>query len=135
MPTQPKILFTLFIVLTLNAFSQKIKWKYRGVYTGEIPAYGFHSGNQYVEVESVDITIELKKKSVHLKIGENEMTGTFKIIKDKKRILYLNFKRPNDFGTEKLIISRKKRNLTRESFYPQPQKIILKKAKKRRKKK
>ena len=127
-----KLLFILFLLLSFSSFSQKIKWKYRGEYIGIIPAYGFHSGNQHIEVESVDIKIVLKKKSIHFTIGKNVMEGEFKIIKDEKGTLYTSFKRPNDFGTEKLIVSRKKRNLLRESFYPQPQSILIK-TKKRRK--
>ena len=121
-----------FLLLSNNCLSQKIKWKYRGEYLGIIPAYTFHSGNEYIEVEKTDIQIKLRKREIEITIGKNIMKGDFKIVKEENKTLFINFKRPKDYGTEKIIVSRKNRKITRESFYPQP-KCILNKTKKRRK--
>ena len=125
-------ILAFFLLLSNNCLSQKIKWKYRGEYLGIIPAYTFHSGNEYIEVEKTDIQIKLRKREIEIAIGKNIMKGGFKIVKEENKTLFINFKRPRDYGTEKIIVYRKKREIVRDSFYPQP-KCILYKTKKRRK--
>ncbi|MDG1841490.1 MAG: hypothetical protein P8I93_03990 [Crocinitomicaceae bacterium] len=124
-------ILAFFLLLSSNGLSQKIKWKYRGEYVGIIPAYSFHSGNEYIEVEKTDIQIKLRKREIEITIGKNIMKGDFEIVKEENKTLYINFKRPKDYGTEKIIVSRKKREIIRDSFYPQP-KCILHRTKKRR---
>ena len=125
-------ILAFFLLLSSNCLSQKIKWKYRGEYLGIIPPYSFHTGNEYIEVEKTNIQIKLRKREIEINIGKNSMKGDFEIVKEENKTLWINFKRPADYGTEKIIVSRKKREIVRDSFYPQP-KCILYKTKKRRK--
>ena len=125
-------ILAFFLLLPSNFLSQKIKWKYRGEYLGIIPPYSFHTGNEYIEVEKTNIQIKLRKREIEINIGKNSMKGDFEIVKEENKTLWINFKRPADYGTEKIIVYRKKREIVRDSFYPQP-KCILYKTKKRRK--
>ena len=124
-----KLLIVLFLLIPNICEAQKVKRKFRGNYKGIIGSYKINSGENYLTVKETPISILVEKRKLTVNIGNINFNGIPQITKISRGIIELSLKRPNDFGTEKISIFRKKRYLIRKGISPQPNTELLKQKK------
>jgi len=118
------ILFTQVVF----AQSKPLKRKYRGTYTGEIPAYNVVLGSKEVAVKSQAIELTILKDSVLLKIGKYNYADTY-IVQKNLNHFELNCERENSGINELLILDPKSKTVLRKGLFPQPDAVLVQKKK------
>ncbi|MBI1836520.1 MAG: hypothetical protein HYR91_04575 [Flavobacteriia bacterium] len=123
-----KLLFTLLFFIPLCCFGQqKLKKKYLGSYTGNIPAYKMDSGKEIINVDSIKIEIEILADGlIKYAIGNMKYNGQFKIEFEGETFFYLIAVLENQLAEEKIKIFIKDKHIEREGIYPQPTAILTK---------
>lgn len=122
------LFFLVFISFGLHA-QKPLKKKFLGRYHGEIGAYKINTGAQFIDVAQTDILVTLRKSDLDFTIGKNQMTLPYTWKKKDKQLIIIEFTRSTDETLETLILTKNRKEITREGIFPQP-KAILKKIKK-----
>ena len=117
--------FVIFIVLLLPvfAFGQKkidLKRKYFGAYEGVIPSYRMESSEDLMFVSEAPIRVAIEKSTVHVKIGEYQASGTYKVLFAAKKYYLLDVTIDGQFATERIMVYKRGKKLSRDGMYPQP---------------
>jgi hypothetical protein len=122
------ILF-LFLVIGSSAFSQSkltLKKKYYGQYSGEIPAYSFETEDGAIDVSACSIQIAINEDEIKFEIGQNKFQGTFKVMFEANNYFLLDCLIPNQKATERVMVFKKGKKISRDGLYPQPMSFLKK---------
>lgn len=139
------IISLLLALISFGSFSQKeinLKRKYIGNYKGIIPSYSMDTGNEVVQVSSTNIFIEITKDSVFVKIGistgsmtsdsthfdklsgvssmTNSLKGDYYIMFEAKTYYLLEATIEGQLATERILVYKRKKHISRDGMYPQP---------------
>lgn len=118
-----KWFFILVFTVPLMAYGQKkieLKKRFLGKYKGEIPSYNIDTGEKIMKVSSSAIYLALNKKDLTLTIGNNELHGTYSVMFKAKTYFLVDAKIDGQLATERLIIYKRGRKISRDGMYPQP---------------
>jgi hypothetical protein len=119
----------LFLTLSYCGFSQKtvaLKKKYFGSYIGEIPSYSFDAEDGQIDVAAATIKINIKAKDIHFEIGMNVFEGSYKVLFEANNYFLLDCKVPNQLATERIMVFKKGKKISRDGLYPQPMAFLKK---------
>ncbi len=120
-------LLLLFLASSPILFSQEIKKKYLGSYSGELSSYALEVGSEVYEVQAATIEIRLDPDGIVVeKIAGKEQKGTYSFLKEDKYTVSLEVKLTSQFIPESYVLYKKEKRLERKGIYPQPD-VFLKK--------
>lgn len=120
-------LLLLFLASSPILFSQEIKKKYLGSYSGELSSYALEVGSEVFEVQAAAIEIRLDPDGIVVeKIAGKEQKGTYSFLKEDKYTVSLEVKLTSQFIPESYVLYKKEKRLERKGIYPQPD-VFLKK--------
>ena len=125
-----KNIFFLFVFLLIGfSAGAQLKKSSLGNYSGEIPAYELNTGHQVLPVEKTPINILLSEKAIQIEIGNQSFSGTYSILFKTKSYTVLEAVMDNQQATERIIVYRKGKKISREGIKPQPDALLFKKKK------
>lgn len=110
------------LLLSLSTEAQSLvdalKKKYFGVYSGEIPAYEYNTGNAVIDVAPTHILIELNADNVIMEIGKSKKTGSYQVLFKADGYYVLEASFPDELQAERIVVYENK-SLMREGLFPQ----------------
>ena len=124
-----KLILTLLLILPISLSAQKeytLKSRFLGQYKGEISSYNIDTGKKIVKVSSSAIYIELEKEKITITIGNNQLTGTYTVMFKAKKYFLIDARIEDQLATERIIVYKRGRKLSRDGMYPQPVTELLK---------
>jgi hypothetical protein len=124
-----RLLFFLFAFTSIFGFAQSttsLKKKYFGSYTGEIPSYSFDAEDGIIEVAATSIKIKIKAQEVNFEIGKNAFQGTYKVLFEANNYFLLECSIENQLATERIMVFKKGKKISRDGLYPQPMAFLKK---------
>lgn len=124
----------ILLIVPMFASGQKkidLKRKYQGNYVGTIPAYKVESSQHIMNVSASDISILIGKEQVQVTVGGNTLYGTYEVMFEAKKYYLLDVTIEGQLATERIMVYKAGKRLSRDGMYPQPV-TELKKQKKRR---
>ena len=124
-----KLILTLLLILPISLSAQKeytIKSRFLGQYKGEISSYNIDTGKKIMKVSSSAIYIELEKEKITITIGNNQLTGTYTVMFKAKKYFLIDARIEDQLATERIIVYKRGRKLSRDGMYPQPVTELLK---------
>lgn len=117
----------LFCLIGIQAYSQTLKKKYLGTFSGTLPGYAILAGEQILNVEQAMITIViLPGNKAEEQIGSTKTEGLYRITAETKGSFVIQVDYPNQLVYEELILDKKAKTIQRKGFYPQPECVLLK---------
>lgn len=119
-----KLLFPVVLLFAFGLNAQKpLPRKFRKTFTGTIPSYYIHGGNQLLEVGETDIEVSFSKTTIELKVGGQQYSGTYSSTR-KKSIYKIDTEMENLHVNELLELNKKTKVLVRRGISPQPNAIL-----------
>lgn len=119
-----KLLLTCVAILFVSlSWSQKeisLKRKYFGKYKGIVSSYTYKEANKLIEVSETTIYVDLFKEEIRIKIGANEMTGSYVVMFEANDYYLVDAKMEGSIVTERIIVYKKGKRIGRDGIYPQP---------------
>lgn len=118
-----RLFFFLILFIPLTFSIQKeltLKRKYLGKYKGEIPSYNIDTGEKIMKVSSTAIYIEIEKDSIWITVGNNKNQGTYEVMFKAQTYYLLDCKMENQLATERIMVYKRGRKLSRDGLFPQP---------------
>ena len=115
-------LLILFLI-PLLALGQKeitLKKKFFGKYEGSIPAYKFDNGTEILEVSASDIVVIISADAIAVTIGNNKLSGTYDVMFEAKSYFLLDATMEGQLATERIMVYKRGRHISRDGMYPQP---------------
>ena len=113
----------LLLILPSLAFGQKkieLKRKYLGTYAGVIPSYKVESSEDIMVVSKSDIKIIIGKTQVEITVGENTLFGSYEVMFEAQKYYLLDVKVEGQLATERVMVYKRGKRLSRDGMYPQP---------------
>lgn len=117
------VLGILFIQLPASA---QLKKTYFGKYAGTIASYEINTGVEKIKVAQTPIEVQLSEKELLLKVGNQEMKGTWAMLFEAKAYYVLTGKMENQVIEERIIVYKKGKKISREGARPQPDAMLEK---------
>ena len=114
-------------------FGQKdieLKKKFRGYYEGTIPEYSIQSNGELHFVSSTPISITIGADVIQVRVGNNEMMGTYDVMFKAEKYFLLDVNIEGQLANERVMVYKKGKKLSRDGMFPQPV-TTLKKVKKK----
>ncbi len=97
-----------------------LKRKYLGKYKGEIPSYNIDTGEKIMKVSPTSIYIEIGKNDIWITIGNNKNHGTYEVMFKAQTYYLLDCKMDNQLATERIMVYKRGRKISRDGLFPQP---------------
>jgi hypothetical protein len=119
----------LFLMASNFGFSQSttsLKKKYFGSYIGEIPSYSFDAEDGQIDVAATSIKIVIKAKEINFEIGKKAYQGTYNVLFEANNYFLLDCEIPNQLATERIMVFKKGKKISRDGLYPQPMAFLKK---------
>jgi hypothetical protein len=119
----------LFLMASNFGFSQSttsLKKKYLGSYIGEIPSYSFNAEDGQIDVAATSIKIIIKAKEINFEIGKKAFQGTYNVLFEANNYFLLDCEIPNQLATERIMVFKKGKKISRDGLYPQPMAFLKK---------
>lgn len=119
----------LFLLTSIFGFSQSnisLKKKYYGSYIGEISSYSFDAEDGKIDVAATSIKIVIKAKEINFEIGKNAFQGTYKVLFAANNYFLLDCVISNQLATERIMVFKKGKKISRDGLYPQPMAFLKK---------
>ena len=119
----------ILIVLPFLSVAQKqidLKKKFSGLYKGEITSFKLDTGEDLVDVASVQITIEIKMDEVTFAIGSHSLTGSYVVMFEADKYFLLDCKIPGRMAGERVVVYKRGKKISRDGLYPQPSAMLYK---------
>ena len=116
----------LLIALFFSAgsvFSQKdveLNKKYQGYYEGIIPEYSIQSNGELHFVSSTPIAITIGEDFVQVRVGNNEIMGTYEVMFKAEKYFLLDVDIEGQLANERIMVYKKGKKLSRDGMFPQP---------------
>lgn len=120
------LLLVLGLVLFLFPAAAQLKKSYYGTYQGNIPGYEINTGVEKFKVAAAPIEIQVSATGLQVKIGNQEMKGTWSLLLEAKPYFVLVGKMENQVAQERIIVYKKGRKISREGIRPQPDAMLEK---------
>lgn len=120
------VLIVLGVVFCQLSASAQLKKTYFGKYAGTIAAYEINTGAEKIKVAQTPVEVQLSEKELLLKVGNQEMRGTWNLLFEAKAYYVLTGKMENQAIEERIIIYKKGRKISREGIRPQPDAMLEK---------
>jgi hypothetical protein len=121
------ILALIFPSLLVAQKELTLDKKYVGSYSGTIPSFQLKSGDETIQVDSTDILITLDgNKNVEIVVGKQKSTGIFKIILETKAYYLLDCAMTDQLMTERIVVYKRKKEISRDGMNPQPNVTLYK---------
>lgn len=121
------ILALIFPSLLVAQKEPTLDKKYVGSYSGTIPSFQLKSGDETIQVDSTDILITLDgNKNVEIVVGKQKSTGVFKIILETKAYYLLDCAMTDQLMTERIVVYKRKKEISRDGMNPQPNVTLYK---------
>ena len=79
-----------------------------------------------MKVSSSAIYIELEKEKITITIGNNQLTGTYTVMFKAKKYFLIDARIEGQLATERIMVYKRGRKLSRIGMYPQPVTELLK---------
>ena len=131
-----KHLLLVGLLLTSGlVFGQKdisLKKKFRGYYEGTIPEYSMQSNGELHFVSSATISITIGADVVQVRVGDNEMMGTYEVMFKAEKYFLLDVDIDGQLANERIMVYKKGKKLSRDGMFPQPVSTLKKVRKKDR---
>lgn len=124
-----KFILSVLLIIPLSLSAQKeytLKSRFLGKYKGEISSYNIDTGKKIMKVSSSSIYIELEKEKISITIGNNKLTGTYSVMFKAKKYFLIDARIEGQLATERIIVYKRGRKLSRDGMYPQPVTELLK---------
>jgi len=118
-----KYIIMILLIVPMFASAQKkidLKRKYQGSYVGTIPGYKVESSEHIMYVAPSEITSSIGKNQVQVNVGGNTMYGTFEIMFEAKKYYLLDVTIDGQLATERIMVYKTGKRLSRDGMYPQP---------------
>jgi len=117
--------YIIFVLLLLPVFTfcqrkSDLKRKYFGAYEGVIPGYRMESSEDMMFVSGASIRIEIEKSKLHIRIGQYLTSGTYEVLFIAKKYYLLDVKIDGQLATERIMVYKRGKKLSRDGMYPQP---------------
>ncbi len=129
-----KLLLTCVAILFVSlSWSQKeisLKRKYFGKYKGIVSSYTYKEANKLIEVSETTIYVDLFKEEIRIKIGANEMKGSYVVMFEANDYYLVDAKMEGSIVTERIIVYKKGKRIGRDGIYPQPVSELMRYARK-----
>jgi len=119
----------LFLMTSIFGFSQSniaLKKKYYGSYIGEIPYYSFDTEDGQIDVAATSIKINIKAQEINFEIGNNAFKGAYSVLFEANNYFLLDCTIPNQMATERIMVFKKGKKISRDGLYPQPMAFLKK---------
>ena len=128
------IILTLLLVPMLASAQKTIslKRKYLVSYVGMIPGYKVQSSEDIMFVTQSKILIKIGKNQVEMTVGGNMMFGTYEVMFEAKKYYLLDVTIDDQLATERIMVYKSGKHLSRDGMYPQPVTELNKMKKSRR---
>lgn len=121
--TMKRFFFFLLLTLPLLFSAQKeltLKRKYFGKYKGEIPSYNVDTGEKIMKVGATAIYVEIGKNDISITIGKNKNHGVYSVMFKAQSYYLLDCKMDNQLATERIMVYKRGRKISRDGLFPQP---------------
>lgn len=118
-----------FILLPFAISAQKkidLKSKFYGTYSGLISSFQLDSGKDLVDVDSTKIDVTITESNVLIKVGKNELKGTYYVMFEAKKYFLLDCRIENQLAGERIVVYKKGKKISRDGLYPQPNSFLYK---------
>lgn len=118
-----------FILLPFVVGAQKkidLKSKFFGTYSGLISSFQLDSGKDLVDVDSTKIDVIITDSNVIIKVGKNELKGTYYVMFEAKKYFLLDCRIENQLAGERIVVYKKGKKISRDGLYPQPNSFLYK---------
>ncbi len=118
-----RLFFFLLLSLPLMFSVQKelsLKRKHFGKYKGEIPSYNIDTGEKIMKVGATAIYIEISKNDVWITIGKHKTHGVYSVMFKAQSYYLLDCKMDNQLATERIMVYKRGRKISRDGLFPQP---------------
>ena len=122
------LLLLLFSISFTQLNAQSLKRKFRGTYTGQIPAYEVKMGTSTYGVNAIALIALVDRDSVFLEIGSYRYAAPYNL-EQSKETLTLTSIRENSGIVEQLLLDPKTKTIVRKGLYPQPDAILTRSGK------
>jgi hypothetical protein len=122
------LLLLLFSISFAQLNAQSLKRKYRGTYTGQIPAYEVKMGTSTYGVGASSLIAFVDRDSVFLLIGSYRYAAPYKLEKSKETLTLTSI-RENSGIVEQFLLDPKTKTIVRKGLYPQPDAILTRSGK------
>lgn len=113
----------ILLIVPMFASAQKkidLKRRYQGSYVGTIPGYKVESSRDIMFVSETVINIKIGKNQVEVTVGGNTLYGSFEIMFEAKKYYLLDVTIENQLATERILVYKTGKRLSRDGMYPQP---------------
>ncbi|XOV69208.1 MAG: hypothetical protein ACFHU9_08480 [Fluviicola sp.] len=120
----------LFSGLVFGQDDIKLKKRYQGYYEGIIPEYSIQSNQELHFVSSTPISITIGKDVIQVRVGNNEMMGTYEVMFKADKYYLLDVDIDGQLANERIMVYKWGKRLSRDGMFPQPI-TTLKKVRKR----
>lgn len=123
-----KVLLFFLLLVNLTVLSQTtndLKKRFLGTYTGFIGSYELKTPT-LIFVDSVEIQITIEKGLVSFSIGPNHYSGKYKLLLETKKYIILECAIENLIATERIMVYKRGKRLSRDGLFPQPNAELFK---------
>lgn len=120
----------LFVSLSWSQKEISLKRKYFGKYKGIVSSYTYKEANKLIEVSETTIYVDLFKEEIRIKIGANEMKGSYVVMFEANDYYLVDAKMEGSIVTERIIVYKKGKRIGRDGIYPQPVSELMRYARK-----
>lgn len=107
-----------------------LKKKHQGYYEGTIPEYSVQSNGELHFVSSTPISITIGADVIQVRVGNNEMMGTYEVMFKAEQYFLLDVDIEGQLANERIMVYKQGKKLSRDGMFPQPV-STLKKVKKK----
>lgn len=115
-----KLALFLLLLVPAAGFSQSLKKKYLGTYSGTIESYRMGIGEDVLSVEPATVEVTITPDSLVQSIGGISTSGTYVLRESKKEYFVLEFRPKDQLILVEYRIYRKGKKILRKGIYPQP---------------
>jgi len=114
--------------MSLGQKEVSLKKKYFGKYIGEVPSYTYKIdiGSGIVQISSSSIYVFIDKDVIVLEVGNNKLTGSYDVLFKARAYYLLEAKMEGQIATERIMVYKRGKHLSREGMFPQPFSDLIK---------
>ena len=113
----------ILLIVPMFASAQKqieLKRRFLGNYAGTIPGYKVESSEDIMYVSPADILITIGKNQVEVSVGGNTLYGSYEVMFEAKKYYLLDVTIDGQLATERIMVYKFGKHLSRDGMYPQP---------------